>query len=118
MSKYHPSKRQGCDCEKCQALCRSEPGWFMPDALPAVAEFLGVTLDELREKYLQTHHCDETMMFSPRQRLDKSCIFFKGGKCAIHSVKPFECRKVFGCEADRRHRRVREQMVQLVKTFS
>lgn len=117
MSKYHPSKRHGCDCDKCQALCRHEPGWFMPDEIAAAADHEHMSIAEFQEKCLQSHDCDGIVMFSPRQRPDQSCIFFKGGKCAIHSVKPFECQKVFGCEADRRHRRVREEMVKRVKTF-
>lgn len=117
MSRYHPSKRQGCDCGECQALCRREPGWFMPEEVPAAAAHEGLSEDEFWERCLQVHEMDGITMWSPRQRADRSCIFFKGGKCAIHSVKPFECRKVFGCEAERRHRRIREEMVKRVKTF-
>ncbi|PIR21586.1 MAG: hypothetical protein COV45_02260 [Deltaproteobacteria bacterium CG11_big_fil_rev_8_21_14_0_20_47_16] len=118
MSKYHPSKRQGCECEECQALCRREPGWFMPEEVPYAAAHQGMTEEAFREQFLQCHHTDEIDMWSPKQRPDGSCIFFKGGKCTIHSVKPFECRKVFGCESGRRHRRVRDEMVSLAKRFS
>lgn len=117
MSKYHPSKRQGCDCPKCRALCEREPGWFMPEEIPSAAEFCGLTEEAFRERYLESHERDGVTMGSPKRAIGGQCIFFKDGKCRIHSVKPFECRKVFGCEADRRHRRVRDQMVRMVKTF-
>lgn len=119
MSKYHPSKRQGCDCAKCQALCKSEPGWFMPEEIPAAAALLNVSIEEFTAQYLQPHAVDDGLitMYSPRQRVDKSCVFFKGGKCSIHEAKPFECRKVFGCEAERRHSKIRDEMVKRVKVF-
>jgi Fe-S-cluster containining protein len=89
----------------------------MPDEIPAAAAHDHLSVAEFQERCLQMHDMDGVILYSPRQRADSSCIFFKGGKCAIHSVKPFECRKVFGCESGRRHQRVREQMVQMVKTF-
>lgn len=111
------SKRQGCDCHECRALCEHEPGWFMPEEVPAAAEFCGMPEADFREKYVAYHEMNGIRMVSPRRSKMGQCIFFKGGKCEIHPVKPFECRKVFGCEANRRHQRLREQMVKMVKTF-
>lgn len=89
----------------------------MPEEVPAAAEFCGLSEADFREKYIAYHDMDGIQMASPRRALSGSCIFFKGGKCQIHPVKPFECRKVFGCEANRRHRKVREQMVKVIAAF-
>lgn len=111
------SKRHGCDCPQCRALCEHEPGWFMPDEVPAAAEFCAMPEAAFREQFLATHVVEDVTMWSPKRAKTGACIFLKDGKCRIHPVKPHECRKVFGCESDRRHRRVRDDMVKRVRTF-
>ena len=101
------SKKTGCDCLKCQSLCRHEPGWFLPEEIDPVAQFLGLTLDEFSQKYCNVH----SLCLSPKYLTrEKRCLFFLVGHCRIHDVKPYECRKVYGCESPRRHKRIREMI--------
>jgi len=62
--------RESCDCRTCQDACTRKPGWFLPGEAEIAAESLGMTLPEFFAKYL----------------------FFEGGRCRIHLVKPHECR--------------------------
>ncbi|MFH1654380.1 MAG: YkgJ family cysteine cluster protein [Pseudomonadota bacterium] len=102
-------KKAGCSCEKCSELCKNEPGWFLHEEIEQVARFLGISKDEFVEKYCETHQLGNALPLSPkRKQKKKECIFFENGLCKIHEVKPFECKKVFGCEAQRKHKRIRE----------
>ena len=74
---------------------------------------------EIFQAFLIKDHCsnqevdDAPFVWSPRkigvdkpedsirtevgQRLTGRCVFLKEGRCIIHPVKPYECRKVFAC---------------------
>ncbi|MBI4211508.1 MAG: YkgJ family cysteine cluster protein [Deltaproteobacteria bacterium] len=101
--------KEGCDCEKCRECCTREPGWFVPQEISIAATALGLSDKEYVATYCQEHEIDGVTALSPKQKpRSTACVFFEKGKCTIHNVKPYECRKVYGCEADRRHRRTRE----------
>jgi Fe-S-cluster containining protein len=104
------SKRRGCDCEKCRECCTREPGWFVPDEIPVAAKHLGLSEQEFVRQYCSEHVEDEVYSLSPKQKLGSSeCIFLdKMRLCSIHEVKPYECKKVYGCEGPRRHQKIRE----------
>ena len=87
-----------------------EPGWFMPDEIPEAAAYLNITVKELEERYLLEHEYGGAIILAPRSKPDSSeCIFLTRDKrCLIHPVKPYECRKVFGCEAANRHKNIRD----------
>lgn len=98
-----------CSCNDCKAACEFKPGWFKPGEAEKVAEYLGLTMEELFKTKLGVDWYENlgdgdvfvlapaiTTMTpgseypsNPRGR----CIFFKDGLCSIHSVKPFECRE-------------------------
>lgn len=103
------SKRKDCDCEKCRALCSNEPGWFIPEEISVAADYLGMAEGDFIHTFLEEHIEKGIVVLSPK--MDKSkgaCVFFENGLCRIHPIKPYECRKVYGCEAGRRHKRIRE----------
>lgn len=103
------SKRQGCSCAQCRECCTREPGWFVPDEIPVAAAYLGISERGFVERYCTEHVEDGIRALSPTtKRNSAECIFLNTkGLCDIHPVKPYECRKVFGCEGESRHRRLR-----------
>lgn len=104
------SKRDGCDCTLCRELCSNEPGWFLPEEIAVAAEYMGISQDEFISSYLEEHSVDGVIALSPRMEAG-ACIFLEDGHCRIHAVKPYECRKVYGCEGPRRHKRIREIII-------
>lgn len=95
-----------CTCSECQAACRYKPGWFKPGEAEAVADFLGLSLADLfRSRLMVDRWSGDLTLFvlSPaivegdagQEFLSTTrgqCVFFQDGLCAIHPVKPFECR--------------------------
>jgi len=100
-------KNIDCSCPKCQSACSYCPGWFLPGQVEKVAEHLNMTLKELFDKYLGVNWWEgEVPIFVLAPATTKmsagseypgdprgKCIFYKDGKCEIHPVKPYECRK-------------------------
>lgn len=62
------------------------------------------------EKFIEMHETGATTILSPATKTGSAeCIFLdERGFCKIHPARPYECRKVFGCEPASRHRRIRE----------
>ncbi len=104
------TKRHGCSCEKCRECCRRESGWFVPGEIAPAARFLGLDEKEFVSRFCEEHHEDGVLALSPVRKPGKGeCVFLsREGDCTIHAVKPYECRKVYGCEGESRHRRIRE----------
>lgn len=104
------TKRQGCQCLKCKECCEREPGWFVPDDLPLASHFMNLSEREFVVRFCEEHREDGVLAISPARKPGKSeCVFLTPDRlCQIHEVKPFECRKIFGCEGVHRHRRIRE----------
>jgi Fe-S-cluster containining protein len=104
------SKHEGCSCERCQECCRREPGWFAPSEIGLAARFEGLPETEFIAQFLAEQDAGGAVALSPARKPGSTeCVFLTPeGLCAIHPVKPYECRKVFGCEGPARHRRLRE----------
>lgn len=95
-----------CKCQSCQSACTHKPGWFKAGQVENVAEHLGVSLQELFETKLMVDYFvrdkDDVFLLSPSVINGKpghefgynnsgTCVFYEGGQCTIHAVKPFEC---------------------------
>jgi Fe-S-cluster containining protein len=105
-----------CSCDICKSACSHKPGWFLPEQIKPLADHLNLTEQELFDKYLLVDYItvidhdlpkdledlDEIFVLSPGIKSHRTgsnfpvdprgeCIWFKDGKCSIHSVKPFEC---------------------------
>lgn len=106
------SKRHGCKCPECVECCTRDPGWFVPDEIAQTASFLKLSEVDFVKKFCQEHVFDDAIVISPAAKPGKTeCIFLsRDGMCKIHDVKPFECKKVFGCEGESRHRKLREKI--------
>lgn len=81
----------------------------MPEEIEPAADFFNLSVAEFTATYLAEHPVEGGVALAPKQRpRSTTCIFFEKGRCQIHAVKPYECGKVFGCETERRHKRMRE----------
>jgi len=95
-----------CKCVRCEHGCNFGSGCFTDDQLPAVAEFLKISEEKLKEKYLEQITKFNTTLWRPKHKKNKfgfgPCVFFEGGLlkakgCSIHDVKPKECQVAMGC---------------------
>jgi Fe-S-cluster containining protein len=111
-----------CSCQSCQKACLNSPGWFTPNQLEPLAEFLRLSLEEVFRKYLAvgtTSLADRSRRHGvmPHKFQDRKkpgglwllaemaqpgrCVFFDRGRCRIYPVRPFECARMI-------HSRTRE----------
>ncbi len=85
----------GAGCKKCGHCCQHGTGFLVPEDIPKIAEFLGVSEKEFQDKYLEPVTKFNTTLFRPRSiKQDKPygvCVFFHK-ECTIHPVKPIHCR--------------------------
>lgn len=88
---------ESCGCNWCRSRCRVEPGYFFPGEASRAAKFLGMDFDEFVKKFLDVKYIgtekDDNVKFALRPKFVffRHCIFYKRGRCSIHSVKPYEC---------------------------
>ena len=82
----------------------------MPDEISVAADYLGVSEEDFTRKYLEEHMEEGVIVLSPKMTKN-GCIFLERGLCRIHPAKPYECRKVYGCQPLRRHKRIRETIL-------
>ena len=83
-------------CLQCGSCC-SGPGegyiWVMKHEVEMIADFLKMTVGQVRKKYLKRVSLRSTIIEQP---MTKDCIFLKNidGKrgCAIYPVRPNQCR--------------------------
>lgn len=115
----------GASCYGRGRCCMNNPGWFGPGEIEHTAELLGMPPEELFRKCLvvvRAHVVDEpgkpaVELFAPAKVDERgeplmptgarvpaiyefmpgACIFYRGGRCAIHAARPIECRRYF-CE--------------------
>ncbi|MNK65509.1 hypothetical protein D3C87_848060 [compost metagenome] len=105
-----------CACSGCQRACSVKPGWFAPGEAEHAAAYLGVTLKELFDTKLMVDWLagssaadgDDVFVLSPATTSGRpgqefpgnprgTCVFLTEDKrCAIHEVKPMECR-LYSC---------------------
>lgn len=106
------SKRRGCSCPECIECCTRDPGWFMPEEVAQAASFLNLPESEFVKKFCVEHASDDAIVIAPATKPGKrECIFLDRERlCKIHEVRPYECKKVFGCESESRHRKLREKI--------
>ena len=97
-----------CSCDSCRRACRNKPGWFKPGEPETAAAYLGLTLAEFFARYCGVDWWADTedvyvlapatVAMAPGSEYPANprgrCVFFTDdGRCAIHAVKPFECRE-------------------------
>ena len=84
-------------CKRCGHCCSFGSGALSDNDIKAIADYLRISEDELKEKYLETIERYNTTRFRPRLIRENGmpygkCIFLDNNLCRIHEVKPIECR--------------------------
>lgn len=107
-----------CLCPKCVKCCSNLPGIPKPNEISKQAKFLGLTITKYLKRYCikawrdGIFDIENNIEFVYPARvgyantkesfaypLDSGdCIFLKKGRCQIHPVKSFECRKSVACD--------------------
>jgi len=94
-----------CSCDACNHGCKFGSGYFVDGQISKVAEYMNISLDELKKKYLTKEIMLNRIMYRPKRKREKAkmpfgeCIFFDSNKerCKIHLVKPLQCQIAMGC---------------------
>ncbi|MBA3236758.1 MAG: YkgJ family cysteine cluster protein [Parachlamydiaceae bacterium] len=77
-------------CTGCGQCCTGAPGhvWVTDDEIASIADYLKMTIDEFRMKYLRLVGDRESLLEDSRTF---DCIFLKDKKCKIYPVRPSQC---------------------------
>ena len=93
-----------CRCVKCENGCNYGSGFLIGDDLNKIAQFLGITEKEAKEKYFEEVEQFNAKLIRPKlgrkeNRPYGKCVFFdeKTG-CKIHEVKPLQCKIAMPCK--------------------
>ena len=93
-----------CKCKQCESGCHYGSGILDDNDLKPMADFLHISVEELKEKYLEPVEKFHTTKYRPKikkkwKRPYGTCIFFSRWKgCKVHQVKPLECKIATGCK--------------------
>lgn len=84
-------------CMRCAECCRHVENTVIIEVKDAfyIAKHLGITVSEFYEKYTEMLMLEDTgfPVFALKTTgKDKSCIFLKGKRCTIQSIKPITCK--------------------------
>ena len=82
------------DCKSCGKCCQYGTGHLIDSDMPKIAAFLGITEEELKEKYLEQVEKFHKILWKPKttKKPFGPCVFYKDGQgCGIHEVKPKQC---------------------------
>lgn len=96
---FKPFKATECACLKDQAFCKEQPGHLLPGQMQEILTYLKVSIEEASKYFwnspgmvlLRMGRLFRIRTITPRFE-NGQCVFFKEGRCSIHSVAPFGCR--------------------------
>ncbi len=76
-------------CRQCGECCRGDKGILVtPAEADGLAEFLGLTLEELHSRFLVDSPLGPQLATS-----NGACVFLADSRCRVHPVKPRICRE-------------------------
>ena len=79
------------ECQRCTACCRWPGNVRVTDAeLTQLASFLGLSEYDFIQQYMRLR--PDRRGLSLAEKPGGDCVFLEGGRCAIQSVKPRQCR--------------------------
>ncbi len=95
-------------CTQCGHCCRFGSGFLIESDIRPMADYLSVSVDELKKQYLEeatllTHTVYRPKLIKQKGKAYGTCVFLKDSRCSIYSVRPLYCRIGTGCmnHADR-----------------
>ncbi|MBI3326585.1 MAG: YkgJ family cysteine cluster protein, partial [Nitrospinae bacterium] len=74
------------DCRTCANCCKTSYPLFSRKEAQRIAEYLGMTLEDLRARYLT--YDGEEGKYTTREL---PCPFLKGNLCSVYEVRPAAC---------------------------
>jgi Fe-S-cluster containining protein len=77
------------DCTACANCCKTLHPEFSDKDQQIVAEKLGISVEQFREKYLELNTDDDESVWQIRQ---SPCPFLENNKCTIYENRPTDCR--------------------------
>jgi Fe-S-cluster containining protein len=79
-------------CSQCGDCCTGAPGyvWVNQEEIAALADQIGVALDEFERKYVRRVGIRKSLVEFP----NGDCVFFDGEKrkCTVYEARPRQCR--------------------------
>ena len=93
-----------CRCDSCNHGCKFGSGSLAGDDAKKIAEYLKISEEELKSKFLEEVELFNKKIFKPKLLREKNkvhgqCVFYDGKiGCAIHEVKPLECKTSIQCK--------------------
>ena len=79
-------------CSQCGDCCTGAPGyvWVNQEEIAALANQIGVALDEFERKYVRRVGIRKSLVEFP----NGDCVFFDGAKrkCTVYEARPRQCR--------------------------
>ena len=84
-------------CTRCGDCCRHVEGVVCIESIDAynIAKHIGISVTKFFTDYTEPYYLEDTQypLFTLKASgKDKSCIFLKGNRCSVQSVKPRTCR--------------------------
>src|SRR4249919_1118883 len=80
------------ECTQCGDCCTGAPGyvWVNDEEISALAEFVGVPIDEFEAKYVRKLGKRKSLI----EFENGDCVFFDGKerKCKVYGARPRQCR--------------------------
>jgi Fe-S-cluster containining protein len=76
------------DCATCARCCKVLRPAFSYEEQQRVAQRLGLSIGDFRDKYLILNHYDERSLWKTRKT---PCPFLENNKCSVYEDRPAEC---------------------------
>ncbi len=79
-------------CTECGQCCTGAPGyvWVNEQEIAAMAEFLNISIDSFKKKYLRRR--DNRYALVEKKSQNHDCVFLKDKKCLVYKARPTQCR--------------------------
>ena len=94
----------GIDCQTCANCCKTQHPLFSRTEAQRIAEYLGLSLQDLRERYLTSN--EEAGKYMTQQL---PCPFLQENLCTIYPVRPAVC-----ANYPHLHRNLRRRLWQVI----
>jgi Fe-S-cluster containining protein len=97
----------GNDCKMCGNCCKYSSGYLVEDDMIRIARLMRLTVDELKERFLEEVEMFNTKIWKPKLLKGSKpygrCVFYKEQiGCTIHEAKPLHC-KIGNCNVYGNH---------------
>ena len=92
-----------CMCSACRHGCKFGSGMLAEGDEHRLAQFLGISLSDLKKGFLEEADQFNSKLLHPRVLKEKNktfgkCVFYDDNQgCTVHEAKPLQCKTSMGC---------------------